>query len=106
MTPNSRTGSSLLRADTATQWLDAPTSTAAASGNTSSSRLRIAMARSKMVDERQRPGKRRCRLDLMNGMRIAALTTVANDSPTMLIRGLATARTSDASVISALPFTL
>jgi hypothetical protein len=42
----------------------------------------------------------------MNGMRIAALTTVADDSRTMLIRGLATARTSDASVIAALPFTL
>jgi hypothetical protein len=64
------------------------------------------MACSTIVDERQRHGKRRYRLDLLNGMRIAALTTVADDSRTMLSRGLATARTIDASVISALPFTL
>jgi hypothetical protein len=43
-----------LRGGTATQWLDAPTSTAAALGNTCSSRLRIAMACSNIVDERQR----------------------------------------------------
>jgi len=71
------------------------------------------MACSNIVDERQRHGKRRYRLDLLNGMRIAALTTVADDSRTMLSRGLAPqrqqpprARTIDASVISALPFTL
>jgi len=64
------------------------------------------MARSKMVDEWQRHGKRRIRLDLLNGMRLAPLTTVADDSRTMLTRGLATARTIDASVIAALPFTL
>lgn len=46
------------------------------------------------------------RLDLSNGMRIAALTTVADDSRTMLINGLAKARTNGRSVISALPFTL
>jgi hypothetical protein len=46
-------------------------------------------------------------------MRIAALTTVADDSRTMLRDGLATqrpqtprARTNDVSVISALPFPL
>jgi hypothetical protein len=59
-----------------------------------------------MVDERQRHGKLRFRLDLLNGMRLAPLTTVADESRTMLSRGLATARTIDASVISALPFTL
>jgi hypothetical protein len=42
--PNSRTGASVLCGGTATQWLDAPTSTAATLGNTSSSRLRIAIA--------------------------------------------------------------
>jgi hypothetical protein len=59
-----------------------------------------------MVDERQRHGKRRFRLDLLNGMQLAPLATVADESRTMLSRGLATARTIDASVISALPFTL
>jgi hypothetical protein len=45
-------------------------------------------------------------------MRLAPLATVADDSRTMLSRGLAPqlsplrARTIDASVISALPFTL
>jgi hypothetical protein len=39
------------------------------------------------------------RLDLSNGMRIAALTTVADDSRTMLINGLAKARTNGRSVI-------
>jgi hypothetical protein len=34
------------------------------------------------------------RLDLSNGMRIAALTNVADDSRTMLKSGLAKARTS------------
>ena len=38
-------------------------------------------------------------------MRIIALTTVADDSRTMLSRGLAIARTIDRSVISALPLT-
>ena len=46
------------------------------------------------------------RLDLSNGMRIAALATVADDSRTMLINGLAKARTNGRSVISALPFPL
>ncbi len=46
------------------------------------------------------------RLDLLNGMRIAALTTVADESRTLLSLGLATARTIAGSVISALPFTL
>jgi hypothetical protein len=41
------------------------------------------------VDERQRHGRRRIRLDLMNGMRIAGLTTVADESRTMLRSGLA-----------------
>jgi hypothetical protein len=68
--------------------------------------LRIAIVCSKIVNERQRHGKRRIRLDLVNGMRIAALTTVADESRTMLSSGLAKARTNAASVISALPFTL
>jgi len=68
--------------------------------------LRIAIVCSKIVNERQRHGKRRNRLDLLNGMRIAALTTVADDSRTMLSSGLATARTNVGSVIAALPFTL
>jgi hypothetical protein len=68
--------------------------------------LRIAIACSIIVDERQRHGKRRIRLDLLNGMRIAALTTVADESRTMLSRGLAIARTIDGSVIAALPFVL
>jgi len=49
----------------------------------------------------------------MNGMHIAVLTTVADDSRTMLSGGLAPqrlsplrARTNAISVISALPFTL
>ena len=46
------------------------------------------------------------RLDLTNGMRIAALANVADDSRTMLINGLAQARTNGRSVMSALPFTL
>jgi hypothetical protein len=79
---------------------------AALGKTTSSSRLRIAIACSRIVDERQRHGKRRFRLDLLNGMRIAALTTVADESRTMLSSGLATARTIGVSVISALPFTL
>ena len=86
----------------------------AALGNTrSSSRLRIAIVCSKIVNERQRHGNRRIRLDLSNGMHIAALTTVADDSRTMLTSGLAPqrrttlrARTNAVSVISALPFTL
>lgn len=36
-------------------------------------------------------------------MRLAPLATVADESRTILSRGLATARTIDASVISALP---
>jgi hypothetical protein len=50
---------------------------------------------------------------LSNGMHIAVLTTVADDSRTMLTSGLTSrrpttpqARTNDLSVISALPFTL
>jgi hypothetical protein len=42
----------------------------------------------------------------MNGMRIAALTNVTDESRTMLTSGLATARTNAGSVMSALPFTL
>ena len=111
--PNSRTESSAKGGGMATQWLDAPTSIPAALGKTSSSRLRTVMACSNSVDERQRHGKRRIRLHLTNGMRIAALTNVADDSQTMLLGGLALwrpqtpqARTNDVSVISALPFTL
>jgi len=66
-----------------------------------------------MVDERQRHARRRNRLTLLNGMRLAPLATVADDSRTMLSHGLATqrlsplrARTIDASVIPALPFAL
>jgi len=40
--------------------------------------LRIAMACSNMVDERRRHGKRRIRLDLLNGMHIAVLTLEVN----------------------------
>jgi hypothetical protein len=68
--------------------------------------LRIAIVCSKIVNERQRHGKRRIRLDLLNGMRLAPLATVADDSRTMLINGLAHARTNGGSVMSALPFTL
>jgi hypothetical protein len=68
--------------------------------------LRIAIGCSKIVNEGQRHGRRRNRLDLLNGMRIAALTTVADESRTMLSSGLATARTIGKSVIAALPFTL
>jgi hypothetical protein len=52
-------------------------------------------------------------LDLMNGMHITVLTTVADDSRTRLLGGLAPQRlsplrahTNAISVISALPFTL
>ena len=45
------------------------------------------------------------RLDLTNGMRIATLANVADESRTMLISGLAQARTNGRSVISALPLT-
>jgi len=69
------------------------------------------MSCSNIVDERQRHGKRRIRLDLSNGMRIAALTTVTDDSRTMLVDGLAPRRserrglrTNVLSVISTLPF--
>jgi hypothetical protein len=51
--------------------------------------VRIAIVCSKIVNERQRHGKRRIRLDLMNGMRIAALTNVTDESQTMLSSGLA-----------------
>jgi hypothetical protein len=44
------------------------------------------------------------RLDLLNGMRIATLATVADESLTTLINGLAHARTNARSVISAPPF--
>ena len=46
------------------------------------------------------------RLDLTNGMSIAALANVADDSRTMLINGLAQACTNGRSVMSALPLTL
>jgi hypothetical protein len=39
-------------------------------------------------------------------MRLAPLTTVADESRTMLSSGLATARTNAGSVMTALPFTL
>jgi hypothetical protein len=67
--------------------------------------VRIAIVCSKIDDERQRHGKRRIRLDLTNGMRIAALTNVTDESRTMLTSGLAIARTIDLSAIAALPFT-
>jgi len=73
----------------------------------------MAMVCSKIVNERQRHGSRRIRLDLMNGMHITALTTVADDPRTKLSGGLTPqrlsplrARTNALSVISALPFTL
>jgi len=47
------------------------------------------MASSTIVDEWQRYGKRRSRLDLSNGMRLTPLTTVADESRTMLKSGLA-----------------
>jgi hypothetical protein len=75
-------------------------------GNTSSSRLRIAMLCSTIVDERQRHGKRRVRLNLTNGTRLAPPATVADDSRTMLTSGLAKARTNAGSVMTALPFAL
>jgi hypothetical protein len=66
-----------------------------------------------IVGERQRHGKRRIRLDLLNGMRLAPLTTVADESRTILLSELAPrrrtmprARTSVLSVIAALPFAL
>jgi hypothetical protein len=68
--------------------------------------LRIAIVCSKIANERQHHGSRRIRLDLMNGMRLTPLTTVADDPRTMLSSGLATARTNAGSVISALPHTL
>jgi hypothetical protein len=75
--------------------------------------LRIAIVCSKTFNERQRDGSRRIRLDLIDGMHIAVLTTVADDPRTLLSGGLAPqrlsplrARTSALSVISALPFTL
>jgi len=75
--------------------------------------LRIAIVCCKIVNEWQRHGSRRIRLDLMNGMHITVLTTVADDSRTMLSGGLAPQRltslrprTNAYSVISALPFTL
>jgi hypothetical protein len=68
---------------------------------------------STIVDERQHHARRRSRLDLSNGMRLAPLATVADDLRTMLRSGLATvalrtprARTNDLSVMMALPFTL
>jgi hypothetical protein len=64
------------------------------------------MACSNIVDERQRHVNVEIRLDLSNGMRIAALATVADDSRTVLINGLVKARTNGWSVISVLPFTL
>jgi hypothetical protein len=71
------------------------------------------MTCSTIVDERQRHGKRRIRLDLTNGMRLSPLTTVADESRTMLTSGLTTAarqtpraRTNDLSVMTALSFTL
>jgi hypothetical protein len=68
--------------------------------------VRFAIACSKIDKERQRHGKRRIRFNLMNGMRIVALTNVTDESRTMLSSGLITARTNAGSVMSALPFTL
>jgi hypothetical protein len=69
------------------------------------------MGYSIVVCERQRHGKRRFRLDLSNGMRLAPLTTVADEFRTMLRSGLTPqrpttpqARTNDGSIISAQPF--
>jgi hypothetical protein len=45
-----------------------------------------------MVDEWQRHGKRHLGLDLSNGMRLAPLATVTDDSRTMLSAGLASRR--------------
>jgi hypothetical protein len=68
---------------------------------------------STIVDEWQRHANRRFRLDLSNGMRLAPLTTVADDMRTMLRSGLAPrrpttprARTNDVSVMTAPPLTL
>jgi hypothetical protein len=66
--------------------------------------VRIAIVCSKIDNERQRHGKHRIRLDLTNGMRLAPLTNVTDESRTMLTSGLATARTNAGSVIAALPF--
>jgi len=78
----------------------------------SSSRLRIAMTSSIITVERQCDGKRRNRLYLSNGMRLAPLTNVTNDSPTMLSDGLVPQQhnlpgtcTNGYSVILTLPFT-
>jgi hypothetical protein len=75
--------------------------------------LRIVIPYLTIVDERQRHARRRSRLDLLNGMRLTPLTTVADDLRTMLRDGLAPrrpitpqARTNDVSVIPALPFAL
>jgi hypothetical protein len=62
--------------------------------DTDQSRLRIAIVCSKKVNELQHHGSRRIRLDLMNGMHIAVLTTVAYDPRTMLSVGLAPQRLS------------
>ena len=64
-----------------------------------------------MVNEWQRDGKRRIRLNLTNGMRLSALTNVTDETRTMLCDGLTNdaftsrVRTIDLSVIAALPFT-
>jgi hypothetical protein len=77
----------------------------AALGNTtSSSRLRIAIARSWLVNEGQRHGMRRFRLDLL--MRIAALTTVADEPGPCSHAGSLVARTIAVSANSALPSAL
>jgi len=46
--------------------------------------LIVTVACSTIVDERQRHARRRSRLDLSNGIRLAPLTTVADDLRTML----------------------
>jgi hypothetical protein len=70
----------------------------------------MAMACSRLVGSGQRQGKRLNRLDLSNGMQLAPLTNVTDDSRTMLCTGLVTRRpvtshagTSDLPVIEALP---
>ena len=62
------------------------------------------MVCSKLIKKGSTMGNVEIRLDLLNGMRIAALTTVTDESRTMLVTGLAYARTNARSVISALPF--
>jgi hypothetical protein len=65
---------------------------------TSSSRLRIAITCCEIVNEWRHHGTGRFRLDLSNGVRIAAVTTVADESRTMLSSGRPATRTIDWTV--------